>query len=238
MSLARRVPRPLTREVGEPRDTRLFVVACDDTFAPDQYFSFFRIPRVKVHVVPTIDGTSTAKQVLARLREIETDEEDERWMLLDTDHCITGAHVKGFQAAIRDAESHGIQVALSRPCFEFWLLLHHLGLPPDAEYRECGSVEMALRIILGGYNKTRLRRQDFLLESVLKACTLAREIDAQVKGGRIPKSNTSRVFQLWESIARGSAFAQLPPELQQLKRRLQSEISGTQPRNFGGVSGT
>ncbi len=64
MSLPPRRARPLTRDPESLRDDRLFIVACDDTYAPLQYFGFFRITRVKVHVVPTEDGTSAAQQFL------------------------------------------------------------------------------------------------------------------------------------------------------------------------------
>jgi hypothetical protein len=86
MSLLNRKARPLARDAQSLRDDRLFIVACDDTYAPAQYFDFFRITRVKVHVVPTVDGTSVAAHVLDRLLQFEHEEDDERWMLLDTDH--------------------------------------------------------------------------------------------------------------------------------------------------------
>jgi hypothetical protein len=38
MSLVQRQPRPLTRDAVSLRDDRLFIVACDDTYAPKQYF--------------------------------------------------------------------------------------------------------------------------------------------------------------------------------------------------------
>ena len=54
MSLIPRQPRPLARDSASLRDDRLFIVACDDTFAPKQYFDFFRLTRVHIHVVPTL----------------------------------------------------------------------------------------------------------------------------------------------------------------------------------------
>jgi hypothetical protein len=67
------------------RDDRLFIVACDDTYAPKQYFDFFRITRIQIHVVPTEDGTSAAEHVLGRLQGIDHDDDDELWLPLDTD---------------------------------------------------------------------------------------------------------------------------------------------------------
>ena len=67
MSLTHRKPRPLKRDEGTLRDDRLFIVACDDTYAPKQYFDFFQIPRVQVHVVPSEAGKNAAAHVLKRL---------------------------------------------------------------------------------------------------------------------------------------------------------------------------
>src|ERR1035438_3694911 len=96
IQLARK-PRPLMRDAPTFRDDRLFIVGCDDMYAPDQYFGFFNLTRVHIYVVPTIDGTSAAQAVLDRVLEaaksarIESD--DELWMVLDTDHCIEGTHL-------------------------------------------------------------------------------------------------------------------------------------------------
>jgi hypothetical protein len=125
MSLTHRKARPLVRDARSLRDDRLFIVACDDTHAPKQYFEFLTFHRVKVHVVSTEDGTSAAPHVLERLLSYEHEAYDERWMLLDVDHCATGPHVSSFIAALREAKRQGVKIALSKPCFEFWLLLHH-----------------------------------------------------------------------------------------------------------------
>ena len=84
MSLFDRKPRPISTRDKDPeslRDDRLFIVACDDTYAPKQYFAFFRLTRVKIHVVPTLDGTSAAEYVLERLLSFEYGEGDERSIL-------------------------------------------------------------------------------------------------------------------------------------------------------------
>ena len=83
---------------------------------------------------------------------------------------------------------------------------------PDAK-----SVEKALRDLFGGYNKTNLKREHYPLESVTKACIKAKSMDKTVNGGAIPKSNTSRVYQLWESIIAKALPSQLPPELASLR---------------------
>jgi len=211
-----RKPRPLKRDADSLRDDRLFIVACDDTYAPKQYFDFFKITRVQVHVVPTEDGTSAAEHVLERLRNIEHEEEDELWMLLDTDHYIQGTHLASFTAALAAAGQLGVNVALSRPCFELWLLLHHKEEAEVVPFSSAKEVEKALREELGQYNKTKLKQEHFQLESVFNACSRAERLDATVPGGEIPEGNTSRVYLLWKAIAAKALPSQLPEELRAL----------------------
>jgi hypothetical protein len=213
MSLLQLKPRPLTREVSDFRDDRLFIVACDDTFAPSQYFNFFKLDRVKVHVVPTIDGTSHAEHVLERLMSYEHREDDELWMLLDTDHCIQGGHVKSYIRALKDANNKGVNVAVSRSCFEVWLLLHHLDESAVILLRNATETEIALRQTLDSYNKSSLQEEHYPLSAVVLACQRAEKLDQAVKGTHIPKSVTSRVYKLWKSIVNGASPLQLPPEL-------------------------
>jgi hypothetical protein len=56
MSLLNRQPRPIPSRDKDPaslRDDRLFIIACDDTYAPQQYFGFFRMTR---DTIPKPDG--------------------------------------------------------------------------------------------------------------------------------------------------------------------------------------
>lgn len=199
MSIVSRKPRPLKRDSTTLRDDRLFIVACDDTYAPRQYFELFKISRVQIHVIPTIDGSSSAAHVLDRLLRFEYEEYDERWLLLDTDHYVKGTHLAGFMATLRDAHDQGIRVALSKPCFELWLLLHHVDESTVLEHTDAESVSLALRAELGHYNKTRLRIEDFKAAMPL-ACERAERLDRAVAGGDIPQGNTSRVYLLCNAI--------------------------------------
>lgn len=211
-------PRPLDRNQGALRDDRLFIVACDDTYAPQQYFGFFRLHRVQVHVVPTPANNNRchASDVLQRLEQVDFKPEDERWLLLDTDHYIGSKHIRSFIRAIKDAENKGISVALSRPCFELWLLLHHADIATATALDDAASVERCLRDMLGAYNKTNLKAEHFSGAGVVSACRQAKALDAGITGGIIPKGNTTRVYQLWAAIIRDMQRWQLPEELADL----------------------
>lgn len=212
MSLINRKARPLTRDSASLRDDRLFIVACDDTYAPKQYFDFFRIARIQVHVVPTEDGTSAAHHVLDRLLEFDHEEDDELWLLLDTDHYTKKTHVKSFMKTIKEARRQGVNIALSKPCFELWLLLHHIEEAEVSSIADAKGAGKRLQNVLGQYDKTSLKRKDYPLSSVAIACQRAKKLDASTKGGHIPKTNTTRVYRLWEAMAAKALPTQLPAE--------------------------
>jgi hypothetical protein len=218
MTLIQRQPRPLARDAASLRDDRLFIVACDDTCAPKQYFDFFRLPRVQVHVFGTPDGRCAASDVLGRLLGIDHEEYDELWMLLDTDHYVEGPHLAGFIAALNEAGRQRVNVALSRPSFEFWLLLHHVEENALGVLTVAKDVEEALRNKLGEYNKTNLKQEHYPLKCVRDACVRAERLDGSVAGGDIPQGNTTRVYRLWKAIAAKALPQQFPPELRGLLR--------------------
>jgi hypothetical protein len=217
MSLINRQPRPLKRDFDTFRDDRLFIVACDDTYAPKQYFNFFRISRIQVHVVVSEDGKSAAPYVLERLLLIDHYDDDELWILLDTDHYIKGEHLRRFTETLLQAKNHGVAVALSRPCFEIWLLLHHCDHSTVVGLNNATLVEKQLRSILGEYNKTNLKKAHFPIEKVVNAIKEAKSLDQEVGGGEIPESTTTRVYLLWESIISKALPSQLPKLLAEIR---------------------
>ena len=126
---------------------------------------------------------------------------------------------------MQQAQQAGIQVALSKPCFELWLLLHHLAETAVAALPNARAAEEALRNALGQYNKTKLDPSAFPLASVATACRRAESLDAMVPGGDIPAGNTSRVYKLWQAIAAKAHPTQLPEELRTLRVPAKNNLS-------------
>lgn len=219
MSLLHREPRPLSRDraQGHYRDDRLFLIACDDSYAPPQYFGFFEIPRVRIIVDPTLDSKSAPHHVLRRLvkkrEEMNLDPDDESWLMLDTDHNLQPNHRANFAHTIQEAKEQGILVALSYPCFELWLLLHHATEAEAANLSSCSDIQELIRAKAGSYNKTRLRREHYRDGSAAEAILRSERLDATVQGGDIPQSATTRVYKLLRAIIAKSLPSQLPPEL-------------------------
>lgn len=217
MSLIQRKIRPIKRQEATFRDDRLFIVACDDTYAPEQYFDFFEIPRVQVYVVSSEAGKSHASHVLTRLMDIEHEDDDELWMVLDIDHFATGSHLPAFIAAISEAKQRGVKLALSKPCFELWLLLHHVDEDKICDLADATEVGLMIRSTMGEYNKKRLKAEHYPIEKVAEAIKRAARLDSTVGGGDIPDRNTSRVYLLWQSIIDKAHPSQLPACLAELK---------------------
>jgi len=212
---------PLIRENTRAfRDDRLFYIGCDDRYAPEQYFGFFKMPRIKLCVVPASDDKSHAIHVLKKLQSVEVEEDDERWMVLDTDHCLKTDHFRSYEQAISEARSQHIQIAISKPSFESWLLLHRASSEKLAGCKNADDVGEALKSVLGHYNKTSLQEGDFPLETVPHAYSEAAVLDATVPGGDKPTANTTRVYKLWQSIISKAAVSQLPKCLEGLWKEI------------------
>jgi len=224
MSLIQRKPRPLTRDSSGFRDDRLFIVACDDTYAPQQYFNLFQIPRVKIFVVNTPAGEpSSSEYVLERLLAYkEYEERDERWLLLDTDHYIGDSHIATFSQTLAKARQNNITIAVSRPCFDLWLLLHHMDETSVPALQNAGEVEMKIRSVVGEFNKTNLKKEHYPIEAITEAYRRAARLD-QGMTADIPSGNSTRVYRLLKSIMNKSLASQLPSFLAELHAEIQRE---------------
>jgi hypothetical protein len=181
----------------------MFVIATEDTYAPLQYFQAFKLSRIKIHVVPTVDGCSSASAVLSRLKAEQEkakrcgdiQEGDQFWMVCDTDHYSEGSHVRAFSAALKEARDAGFQVAVTNPCFELWLLLHVADAPPPPA--DAAAILELLNAALGQYNKTNIPATRFL-DGLGDALKRARMLDIGATGW--PQSIGTQMHLLIEEL--------------------------------------
>ena len=107
------------------RSAKLFIIATEDRYAPDQYFGMFGSHKVQVKVLETLNGQSAPQYVLERLdkfkKKYDLSDEDELWLLLDVDRWVKPTQLI---AVCPEARQKGYQLAISNPCFEIWLFLH------------------------------------------------------------------------------------------------------------------
>jgi len=217
LSLLNRFPISIGRSRREQRDDRFFVVATEDVYAPKQYFDHIKLPRVKVLVLPTdvASNLSAPCHVVGRLKAAhavlkergEVQAGDEFWVCIDTDHHIKDTHLRGTLEALMQAKHAGFELAISNPCFELWLLLHHEDVAPGTVYANGEAVEAALNAKLGAYNKTSIQKDMFPLSKVPDAILRARVLETSPDdpAGPWPASTGTRMYRLFEKALQGKA---------------------------------
>ena len=152
--------------VSEKAGSAILVVTEGENTEP-AYFEWvrhrFAAPTVELvaHGAGRGDPTALAKEALRfrderrqsmRNHELsinQADDFDEIWIVFDTDVLTAKNRSEG----IAFAHSHGIHIAYSEPCFEFWLLLH--ATCTTAQMAKCKNVEPHLEKHLGWKNYSR-----------------------------------------------------------------------------------
>jgi hypothetical protein len=160
--------RPPTRQ---PRRTILIVVGANRTEA--DYLKgmreHFKAATVSMRIVAK---PGAPDQLVEYARDsCGRDRYDEVWCVTDVDHYEReGGKVT---TALSLAAQTDIQIAVSNPCFEIWLLLHREACTSPCE--NCDVVLRKLRKRLPAYDKSRLRFEDYaegLSEAIVRAESL------------------------------------------------------------------
>jgi hypothetical protein len=131
--------RNFQREMRERRIKKLFVIATEGAKTEPTYFKLFNRYGYAV-AVKCIEGKdkSAPKHVLKSMRDhIEKNdliEGDEAWLVVDTDNWRE-ADLKALHAWSTSEPSYGL--AVSNPCFEYWLLLHFEEAKGAPDANEC-----------------------------------------------------------------------------------------------------
>ncbi len=200
MSFTSRKRRPLNRKIEFLRDTRLVIIATEGHSTEKQYFTIFekRSPRVQVTVLGTEDGLSAPKHVLNRLKKFREDndirKEDALCLAIDKDRW-PDAQLSDVAAK---AQQMSVILAVSRPCFELWLFLHHSDVSREMDNFCSEQMIDTLAVRLGGYSKDSLRK-DIFEPHIQQAVERARALDVDPHA-RWPNSLGTRVYRIIEAI--------------------------------------
>lgn len=196
----RRPGRDVPRLEPRPR----ILVVCEGEVTEPQYLRGFtaacRNPRVdllidRTHGVPwSLVRTAKERKLAAEKEARRTGDDnlryDQVWCVFDID-----SH-PNVPDAVQMARDNAIDLAISNPCFELWLVLH-LRESPGAQHRD--DVQRLLASLLPGYQKavdfTKL--QAGYSDAVARAERLDRGAAAMDEAGRNP---TTGVYRLTESI--------------------------------------
>lgn len=205
------------------RDARLVVIASEGKDTERIYFKAlakeYANPRVHVHVLERSEdekNNSSPEHVLKQLNDYKTqyalEADDELWLVVDKDSWTDGMLSRVAAVCAKDA---AMNLALSNPCFELWLLLHledATSLTPEEykmwlENRRKSKnadpyLKVRLRQKLGSYHESSYDAPA-LVVNVETAIERARRLD---KGpdDRWPQTLGTRVYLLAESVVRGT----------------------------------
>lgn len=209
------------RESNTTEREKIFVLAFEGNITEEKYFSEFKNSSkfndelIYLHLLKrSADDTNSApNHVFSKLKKEAKDEfnfkkGDELWMIIDTDRW---KNIPKIIEACNDLEN--MFVAVSNPCFEFWLLLH---IKDIQEYNE-DELELLLKNkkagnrnfvdtkiveIVGSYNKTNLKTEDFL-PHIDTAVLRAKNLDQPQE--EYPTKLGSHIYKLIEKLKKEEA---------------------------------
>lgn len=217
----RREFTPRVRARAKHRDASLIVIATEGIKTEHAYFNGliempnYHSPRLHVEVLERLcEGNSSPEEVIKSLDDfkrkfkLHPERGDQLWMVCDVDRWDRGMLSEVASLCLQKEYC----LAISNPCFELWLLLHHKDLMdyPVASLDEFRGnrrvtgkrtrLDQELLAVIGHYDKSNLRIKDFGPHIDL-AIQRARAIDNDSEA-RWPQDLGSRVYLLIESIRR------------------------------------
>lgn len=193
--------RDYERQIDRRTATQ-FIVACEGERGEEIYLLALtqNLRRVDLLTLPTgADGRSAPRHLLQRLQKWKTDNralaQDARlWMVFDVDHHFEPNHAPETHAVLSEAKRDGIEVAISNPRFELWLLLHF------EDVNDCPGdfCEQRLKEHLGAYNHARYN-PTFLAPRLAEAIRRAQTLDV-TPDARLPNYPGSQIYRLMLAI--------------------------------------
>ncbi|MGC5343084.1 RloB family protein [Streptomyces sp. DT24] len=153
--------KPLKRAKGVRQEQRRFLIYCEGERTEDQYFKGLKGELRSLPVSICMGGKHGEPKTLVRAAAAHKErapsspqdrcmEYDEVWCVIDVE---APAPHPGLKEALELAAGHGIEVALTNPCFELWLLLHFTDV--SGYCTSDGAQRMLERLGVCGYTGDR-----------------------------------------------------------------------------------
>lgn len=199
------------------RDSRLVIIAAEDTKATVSYFetlrssAFYQNPQVHVEILPRTTTASSPEHVLEQLsqwrQEYQIAENDELWLVIDVDNWGDAKLSRISQIC----NQKNFFMAVSNPAIELWFLLHITNVKDEysAQQRQVlfenkkvnanrTALEQVLIEKLGKYNKSNFDAVPLMVHIHL-AILHAKDLEIN-PNDRWPQQLGTQVYRLVESI--------------------------------------
>jgi len=207
----------LFRQSNTIEKEKIIVLAFEGNDTEQIYFEEFKDSEkfndelIYLHLLkrPKNNTNSAPNHVFKKLKKEAKDEynfndTDELWMIIDTDRW------KNISEIIEECKKlDNMFVAVSNPCFEFWLLLHiktiteysiaelDLILKNNKVTSKKNYIDVKLTEILGSYNKSNPKPEQYI-PHIKKAIEQAKELD--LENEEYPKKLGSHVYKIIEKL--------------------------------------
>lgn len=190
------------------RDARLFVIALEGepTGAEHRYFTqlindrIIDTRRVTLRLLPASveSHLSSPDAVLRRLVQFRDDIDNKLikgWLVFDIDTW----KLKNIRDTAQKARQKRYSLAISNPCFELWLLLHHREFD-SAELADTPERQRSQQMKSALKNQTSGARPTFTKHAVAKAIERARALSSSKPHDRWPRCPGTYVFRLLDEL--------------------------------------
>lgn len=188
--------RPIKREQGKLRDARLLLIVSEGSDPEQSYFEFFDTsPRRQFLFIGPENNRSAPVHLGDRLsrakRDLDWQPDDVCAIVLDKDRWPD----KALRRLAREAIDHDAILALSHPCFEYWVMLH---------FGDAASIPVERRKLKSvvGRKKAEVGTQAFsatVVRNVHEAIRRAIDLDTD-PDNRWPEQPGSRVYRLMKRV--------------------------------------
>jgi len=189
------------RKTGFRKTKRLFVVSTEGAETEPTYLSLFapgREGNFRLKVLGNPAHKTKPTEVVGRLIAFEKKEKPgpntEYWALIDRDAWTEEELAEAF-AMVKERKNYFI--ALSNPCFEFWLFLHHRN--PE-EFHDRHYCQQRLQEIWPEYDKAAFDPQELASSvdiAIERASLIADNAPAEESW---PQKQGTHVFRLIEKL--------------------------------------
>lgn len=143
------------------RDATLFFIACAGDETEQLYFeelkNYIHSSRIQIIPIPPDEHKSDPANVVELAKQHIDSPNDEYWAVFDIDHNLQGPHIRNLTSALTTCNQCTpiINVAISNPCFEVWLMMHveNHQLTSGVSHTQ---YENLARALFGTYNKNNI----------------------------------------------------------------------------------